>query len=73
MMSEILPPWLVVVISVIALALTLYGMKYVLQARAERRMQEQVRSILFEYMPANGVEMEAYTNDVRKTLSESLI
>lgn len=47
----------IILVSVILLLLGLFLLKYYLQRRSEIRLQQQVKSILFEYMPMEGYEM----------------
>lgn len=72
-MSNLLgiPLWMSFVIVAFLLAVALLILRFVLQQRAEARLQLEVRNLLFEYIPVDGFEMENISSI--HTLNDSLL
>ena len=66
-----IPIYLAFLIVTVLLLFTLAILRYILQRRAEARLQLEVRNLLFEYIPVDGFEMENISSI--QTLNESLL
>lgn len=68
-----MPVWAIVLVTIVGLLIALVIIRKILQRRAEKRMQDQVKSLLLEYMPMGSFEMETMNSEHGNNLNETLI
>mmetsp|Transcript_17001 Transcript_17001/g.16349 ORF Transcript_17001/g.16349 Transcript_17001/m.16349 type:complete len:139 (+) Transcript_17001:99-515(+) len=65
----LIPIWMIVSLSLIGLSLGLYVVKHLYQQHMQKKMQDEVRNILCEYLPLEEFEAQTEARKTRTVIS----